>query len=97
MSAEDPTSAEQHQRSRTIGAPAASIFALLADPSRHHETEAGDWVRDAIDPAPNTGVGQVFAVNMFLERRTSCTTGSRSSSPAGPSPGHRGSPTATAS
>lgn len=61
-------STEQHQRSRTIHATASEIFALLTDPARHHETEAGDWVRDAIDPEPITGVGQVFAVNMFLER-----------------------------
>ncbi|MEP7161900.1 MAG: SRPBCC family protein [Dermatophilaceae bacterium] len=60
--------AEQHQRSRTIDAPASAIFALLADPDRHQETEPTGWVRGAIDPAPITAVGQVFAVNMHLER-----------------------------
>ena len=60
-------STEQHQRSRTIHATASEIFALLADPARHHETEAGDWVRDAIDPEPITGVGEIFTVNMYLE------------------------------
>lgn len=51
--------------SRTIAAPAKMIFAVLADPSRHKETEPGDWVRDAITKDPITGVGQVFGMNMF--------------------------------
>ena len=53
---------------RTIAASPAEIFAVLSDPSRHKDTEPGDWVRDAIDTEPITGTGQIFAVNMFLER-----------------------------
>lgn len=51
---------------RDVPAPPAEVFALLADPTRHHETEPGDWVRDAIDPAPITEVGQVFGMNMGM-------------------------------
>jgi hypothetical protein len=53
---------------RTITATPAEIFAVLADPARHKDTEPGDWVRDAIDPKQITGTGQIFAMNMFLER-----------------------------
>ena len=52
---------------RTLAAGPSAVFAVLADPARHQETEPGDWVRDAVDPTPITAVGQVFAVNMFLE------------------------------
>lgn len=52
---------------RTIAAPPSEVFALLADPARHQDTEPGDWVRDAIDPQPITGTGQIFAINMFLD------------------------------
>ena len=53
---------------RTIAATPAQIFAILADPRRHQDTEPGDWVRDAVDTAPITTTGQMFAVNMFHEQ-----------------------------
>lgn len=53
---------------RTIPASPSTVFALLSDPARHRDTEPGDWVRDAIDPRPITGTGQLFAINMFLEQ-----------------------------
>ena len=53
---------------RTIAATPGQIFAVLSDPSRHQDTEPGDWVRDAIDTEPITRTGQIFAMNMFLER-----------------------------
>lgn len=53
---------------RTIAATPAQIFAVLADPARHHDTEPGDWVRDAVDTAPITTTGQMFAMNMFHEQ-----------------------------
>jgi len=59
---------ERYVVTRTIAAAPAAVFALLADPTRHKDTEPGDWVRDAVDPTPITAVGQVFAVNMYLER-----------------------------
>lgn len=51
---------------RAIAATPAEIFAVLADPSRHCNTEPTDWVRDAVDTAPITGAGQMFAMNMYL-------------------------------
>jgi hypothetical protein len=60
--------AECYIVTRTIAATPARIFAVLADPSRHQDTEPGDWVRDSIDTDRITGTGQMFAVNMFLEQ-----------------------------
>ncbi|BDY33248.1 MULTISPECIES: SRPBCC family protein [Mycolicibacterium] len=53
---------------RTIAADPHTVFAVLADPARHQDTEPGDWVRDAIDPEPITAAGQMFVINMFLEQ-----------------------------
>ncbi len=58
---------ERYVVTRTIPAGPDAVFAVLADPARHQETEPTDWVRDAVDPAPITGVGQMFVMNMFLE------------------------------
>jgi hypothetical protein len=60
------TDSQRYVVTRTISASPAQVFAVLANPARHCDTEPGDWVRDAIDPEPITGTGQVFAVNMFL-------------------------------
>ena len=59
---------ERYVVTRTIAAEPAEIFGVLADPTRHKDTEPGDWVRDAIDTDHITGIGQMFAVNMFLEQ-----------------------------
>ena len=64
MSASD----ERYVVTRTIAAAPAQIFAVLADPSRHKDTEPTDWVSDAVDTAPITGAGQMFAMNMYLTR-----------------------------
>lgn len=58
-------------RTHVINAPAGDIFAVLADPARHQETEPGDWVRGAIDAQPLTEVGQVFGMNMHRESQDS--------------------------
>ena len=58
--------AERYVVSRTIAATPAEIFAVLADPSRHQNTEPTDWVRDAVDTAPITGAAQMFSMNMYL-------------------------------
>lgn len=58
---------EQLVAERLVGASPAEVFALLADPARHQETEPGEWVRDALDTTPVTGVGQVFGMNMYLD------------------------------
>ncbi|MDZ7930827.1 MAG: SRPBCC family protein [Rhodococcus sp. (in: high G+C Gram-positive bacteria)] len=52
---------------RTIDATPAEIFAVLTDPTRHQDTEPGSWVRSAVDTDPITAMGQIFAVNMFLD------------------------------
>jgi hypothetical protein len=62
------TTTESYVVTRTIAATPVEIFAVLADPSRHCTTEPTDWVRDAVDAAPITATGQMFAMNMFLER-----------------------------
>ena len=62
------TTDERWAVTRTIAATPAEIFAVLSDPSRHKDTEPGDWVRDAIDTEPIIRTGQIFAMNMFLER-----------------------------
>jgi len=59
---------ERYVVTRTVPASPAEVFAVLADPTRHHDTEPGDWVRDAVDTEPITGTGRLFAVNMFLEQ-----------------------------
>jgi hypothetical protein len=62
------TSAKRYVVTRRIAATPPAVFSVLSDPARHKDTEPGDWVRDAIDPQPITGTGQVFAINMFLEQ-----------------------------
>ncbi len=52
---------------RTVPASPAQVFAVLTDPTRHKDTEPGDWVRDAVDTEPITGTGQIFAMNMYLD------------------------------
>lgn len=59
---------ERFEATRTISVPPAAVFALLADPARHRETEPGDWVREAVAAEPITGTGQTFAMNMYLEQ-----------------------------
>jgi hypothetical protein len=60
------TTAERFVVTRTIDATPEAIFAFLADPSHHRNTEPTDWVRDAVDPTAITAAGQMFAMNMFL-------------------------------
>jgi hypothetical protein len=61
------TTAERYVVTRNIAATPAAIFAVLADPTRHQDTQPGDWVRDAVNGTPITGTGQMFGVNMYLE------------------------------
>ena len=72
MTTADPSTPDTGTRyavTRMIAAPPETVFALLADPARHHETEPTDWVRGSLeeDPAPLTEVGQVFGIEMFHE------------------------------
>lgn len=63
----DARGEERCVSTRSIPASAESIFAILSDPTRHQETEPGDWVRSALSEDKITGVGQVFGVNMYIE------------------------------
>ncbi|MGC4961405.1 SRPBCC family protein [Gordonia sp. DT218] len=49
----------------TVDAPAATVFAVLADPNTHAAIDGTGWVREAVDPAPLTVVGQTFRVDMY--------------------------------
>lgn len=60
------SAAERYAVTRTIAATPAEVFTVLADPSRHQNTEPTDWVRDAVDTEPITAAGQMFAMNMYL-------------------------------
>ena len=52
---------------RVIDAPAADIFALLADPSRHAETDNSGMVVSADTDAKLEKVGDIFVMNMTKE------------------------------
>jgi uncharacterized protein YndB with AHSA1/START domain len=51
-----------------IAAPAARVFAVLADPVAHAAIDGTGWVCEAADRAPLTGAGQVFRMNMYHPR-----------------------------
>jgi hypothetical protein len=52
--------------SRRINAPAAEIFALLADPTRHLDLDGSGMLRGAVTDAVISGVGDVFIVSMYF-------------------------------
>jgi hypothetical protein len=53
--------------SRRIAAPAARIFAVLADPNRHPEIDGSGMLRGLAAGKVITGTGVVFAMNMYFE------------------------------
>ena len=52
--------------SRRIGAPAATIFRVLADPRRHTELDGSGMLRGTVTMTPISGVGDVFVMNMYF-------------------------------
>ncbi|MFI2413181.1 polyketide cyclase [Streptomyces sp. NPDC018947] len=48
-----------------VAAPAATVFAVLADPAAHRAIDGTGWVREAVDPAPLTEAGQIFRMAMY--------------------------------
>jgi hypothetical protein len=52
--------------SRRIGASAAAIFGVLADPGRHVELDGSGMVRGAVTTTPISGVGDVFVMKMYF-------------------------------
>ena len=57
-------SADVETVERIIPAPAATIFALLADPSRHHEIDGSGTVRDAKAGSQQLQLGSKFGMSM---------------------------------
>ena len=49
---------------RVIPAPADAIFALLADPTRHHDIDGSGSVRDAKEPSQRVKLGDKFGMQM---------------------------------
>lgn len=47
-----------------VAAPAARVFAVLADPVSHTSIDGTGWVRKAVDREPLTEVGQIFRMGM---------------------------------
>jgi uncharacterized protein YndB with AHSA1/START domain len=52
--------------SRRIGAPAAYVFAFLADPSRHRDLDGSGMVQGVVSDEVITGVRQVFVMKMYF-------------------------------
>ncbi|QWC84330.1 SRPBCC family protein [Nocardioidaceae bacterium] len=59
---------ERISATHVLPATSAQVFAVLADPSAHAAIDGTGWVTDAVDAAPLTHVGQLFAMGMFHER-----------------------------
>ncbi|MCR6483685.1 SRPBCC family protein [Amycolatopsis sp. OK19-0408] len=49
---------------RLVQAPAARVFAHLADPGHHRALDTSGMIRGAAAPGPITHAGQVFVMNM---------------------------------
>ncbi len=54
--------------SRRIAAPAAVIFAILADPARHVDLDGSQMVRGAVSNKPVSRVGDFFVMRMIYPR-----------------------------
>jgi hypothetical protein len=52
---------------RSIGAPAAAIFAVITDPEGHVKIDGSGMLVAAQDSSPMTGVGDSFVMNMDRE------------------------------
>lgn len=66
VSEQQETTGDQIVVEREIGAPAAQIFAILADPKLHQATDASGMVRGT-DADAITAAGQSFDMNMHAE------------------------------
>jgi uncharacterized protein YndB with AHSA1/START domain len=51
---------------RVIAAPAAAIFAVIADPSRHREIDGSGTVREATEASRQVGLGETFGMDMKM-------------------------------
>lgn len=53
-------------RSVVVNAPATELFALAADPRRHHELDGSGTVRDNVKAPERMGLGAKFTTNMKM-------------------------------
>ncbi|MBS9534973.1 SRPBCC family protein [Mycobacterium sp. M1] len=53
-------------RSVEVAAPAAELFAIAADPRRHHELDGSGTVRDNVKAPAELAVGSKFSTNMKM-------------------------------
>lgn len=60
----EPVSIEPVSVSRRIAAPAAAVFAVLADPARHPEIDGSGMLREVVGRPVISGVGDTFTVRM---------------------------------
>ena len=61
-------SSKQIQASKLVAAPAADVYALLADPNRHSEIDGAGMLRGVEgDAGPLVAIGQTFTMNMFQD------------------------------
>ena len=49
----------------TVNAPVEAVFDVLADPSTHQAIDGTGWVREPLDGARLTDVGQIFRMVMY--------------------------------
>ncbi|MET7992420.1 SRPBCC family protein [Amycolatopsis sp. NPDC005232] len=49
----------------TIAVPAGTVFAVLTDPATHAAIDGTGWVREPVDRALLTEVGQLFRMDMY--------------------------------
>jgi hypothetical protein len=63
----DQSTVEQENVSAisTVAAPAARVFAVLANPATHAAIDGTGWVQEAVDRAPLTEVRQIFRMDMY--------------------------------
>jgi uncharacterized protein YndB with AHSA1/START domain len=61
-----PASEDVETVERVIPAPPEAIFALLADPSRHHDIDGSGTVRDAKDSPQRVTLGSKFGMKMKM-------------------------------
>lgn len=52
----------------TIQAPVEAVFDVLADPSTHQAIDGTGWVREPLDGARLTEVGQIFRMVMYHDK-----------------------------
>ncbi|HEX5118447.1 MAG TPA: polyketide cyclase [Pseudonocardiaceae bacterium] len=59
------TTQENVSATLIFAAPAATVFAVLADPTTHASIDGTGWVQESIDRASLSEVGQLFRMAMY--------------------------------